>query len=97
MGPEMRSRHGVDPHARADPAHQTLDTLNHAANGSVVEAATYLFVSVAGMFAALAAEFYGYTAAALFLIWLGGAMFTLGIIEYRRSQTVDPRAAGPEP
>ncbi len=97
MGPETRPGHWSDPHARKDPAHHTVDTLKNAANGSLAEATTYLVTSVLAMFAGLAVEFWYHTIPALFLMWLSAVVFTLGIIEYRRSQEPHGAYHGPEP
>ncbi len=86
----------MDSHARSDPEHKSLDTVAKAANGSVYQAAVYLGVSVIALFGALAAEFLSYTLPAIFMIWLSGSVFTLGILEYRRSQEPHGMWHGPE-
>lgn len=79
-----------------------MDPIEKAAPGSVGLAATYLVVSVIGLFAALAMEAWdpaiggGGTMVALFFIWLSATMFTLGILEYRRSQAPPGTYIGPD-
>lgn len=68
----------------------------HAATGSVGEAAVYLGASVIAMIAALTLEFLSMGVAPLFLVWLSASTFTLGIIEYRRSQAPPEKNHGPE-
>lgn len=93
----------VDPHERKDPGHKTLDTMKNVASGSAIQAAIYLGVSVLALLGAVGTELmtaiYGtadWTVGALFLVWLSGTTFTLGILEYRRSQQPHGMYHGPE-
>lgn len=86
----------MDSHSRSDPEHKSMDTLGGSATGSVYQAAAYLLVSVVALFGSLAAAYLDYTIAAIFTIWLSGSVFTLGILEYRRSQEPHGMWHGPE-
>lgn len=86
----------MDSHSRSDSEHKSIDTLSGSATGSVYQAAAYLLVSVVSLFGALAAAYLEYTIASIFAIWLSGTVFTLGILEYRRSQEPHGMWHGPE-
>lgn len=86
----------MDSHSRSDPEHTSLDTLRRPASGSVYQATAYLAISVVALFGSLAAAYLNYTIAAIFTIWLSGSVFTLGILEYRRSQEPHGMWHGPE-
>ncbi len=75
---------------------EALNPNKNAATGSVGEAATFLAASMVALFAAIGLELFAYTIAALFLVWLSGTTFTLGILEYRRSQLPAQVDHGPE-
>lgn len=83
---------------------QTYNPLTNAATGSVGEAAAFLGVSVVGLIAAVSVQMVGLASgasaawgvAALFLTWLSAVTFTLGILEYRRSQEPEKLYHGPE-
>lgn len=76
----------------------------NAATGSVGEAAFFLAVSIIALIGAISAQFYGlaqaspaiWTVASVFLVWLSATSFTLGILEYRRSQMPAQVDHGPE-
>ncbi len=83
---------------------QTYNPNLHAATGSVGEAAVFLGASVVTLIGAVSLQLIGivyaasaiWGAAALFLMWLSAATFTLGILEYRRSQEPAHQYHGPE-
>ncbi len=76
----------------------------NAATGSAGEAATFLAVSVIALIAAISLQFWGlaqassaiWTVGSVFLVWLSATTFTLGILEYRRSQMPAQVDHGPE-
>ncbi len=83
---------------------QTYNPNVNAATGSVGEAAVFLGSSIVALIGAVTLQLIGlasgqfavWSVAALFLVWLSAAAFTLGILEYRRSQEPEKLYHGPE-
>lgn len=83
---------------------RALNPNKNAATGSTGEAAIFLSFSIIAMIAAVTISYLGviyetaaaWGVAALFLVWLSGTTFTLGILEYRRAQAPAQLDHGPE-
>ncbi len=79
---------------------KAYDPAANAATGSAGQAAAMLAGSVISLLAAMVIEInFGEVLLVpfeLFLVWLGAVLFTLGILEYRRSQEPPTADHGPE-
>lgn len=72
-----------------------MDPLENATPGSVGLAATYLAISIVFLFGAIAASAWDILFADLISVWLSSVLFTLGMMEYRRSQAPPGTYVGP--
>lgn len=76
----------------------------NAATGSAGEAAVFLGASILALLGAITLQLVGvfqaspivWNVGAVFLVWLSATTFTLGVLEYRRSQMPAQVDHGPE-